>query len=492
LEGHYNSVIRGEPGKMQVLVDANGHAYHRQEQAPQPGASLITTIDSQIQFIVQDEMLKLVEKTNAAAISIIVMDPNSGAILAMANHPTFNPNRVNGSPASSWMNSSVGLTFEPGSTFKIVPIAAALEEGVTTPDEMIYCENGAIYVHGRRIKDHDPYGWLTVREIMQNSSNVGAIKLALLLREERLKKYIDRYGFGEKTMVDLPGEVPGTVRPVSNWTKTSIASVAIGQEIAVTPLQIVSLVATVANGGTRYKPYVVQKIQDAHGGTVEIRPKGERVMSTTTAQSLRGMLEDVVTNGTAKTSQLDGYRAAGKTGTADKIDPATGRYTKYVASFAGFAPAGDPRLAIIVVVDEPKGQYYGGQVAAPSFKRIAEKALRLMSVPPDFPRDTPHYTAVPRKGSKPSTPPSSRQREFKVLDVALSPVQAEGANPSTGLGSVVVPDLYGKSLRDATTESGSLGLEPVFNGSGRVIGQSPPPGSRVKPGTRIHFQLSLR
>jgi cell division protein FtsI (penicillin-binding protein 3) len=253
------------------------------------------------------------------------------------------------------------------------------------------------------------------------------------------------------------------------------------------------MVAMVANGGTLYRPYVVQKIQDPKGGTVEIQPKGERVMTATTAQSLRGMMEDVVTAGTAKGASLDGYRAAGKTGTADKIDPATGRYTKYVASFAGFAPVSDPRLAIIVVVDEPKGQYYGGLVAAPSFKRIADRALRLKSVPPDVPSYAPHFTASPgKKNSKPSSPPLERPQEFKVLDVALKPGTAAGKPTAASLDAVVVPDFFGKSLRDATNDSTNIGLEPLFAGSGRVIGQSPAPGTNVKAGTRIRFQLSPR
>ena len=489
LEASYNGPVHGQPGKILVLRDANGKIYQRQQEVPLAGANLTTTIDKSIQFIVEKELRAVAEKTHAAAISIIVMDPKSGAILGMANSPSFNPNDYRESPASSWMNPSVSLTYEPGSTFKMVTIAAALEEGLTTPDEQIFCENGAIIVHGRRIKDHNPYGLLSVREIMQNSSNVGTIKLGLRLGEERLKSYIDRYGFGQKTTVDLPAEVPGLVRDTSKWTKTSIASIAIGQEISVTPLQIASMVSTIANGGIRYRPYVVQKIQDPGGGTVEIKPKGDRVMSMTTAQHLREMLEDVVTDGTARASKLEGYRAAGKTGTAEKIDPATGRYSKYVASFAGFAPVTDPQLAIVVVVDEPKGQYYGSEVAAPSFKRIAEQVLRLKSVLPDVPWYTPHYSATPpKKKDKPSSTPGAKSPDFKVFEASL---RVSGAGEDSFPGGLVVPDLRGKSLRDAQAVADRLGLVPSSAGMGRVVAQSPPPGAQVKPGSRIRFRLSL-
>ena len=273
LEGSYNAVVRGEPGKFLLLVDAHGKSYEREQQMPQPGATLTTTIDKSIQYIVEQELRAAAEKTNATAISIVVMDPNSGAILGMANSPTYNPNKYKVYPQSSWsQNPSLALIYEPGSTFKMVTIAAALEEGLTTPDEKIFCENGSIVVFGRRIRDHNPYGMLSVREIMQNSSNVGTIKLAQRLGEERLRSYIVRYGFGEKTAVDLPAEVRGTVRDTAEWTKTSFASIAIGQEVAVTPLQIASMVSTVANGGTRYRPYLVQKVADPRGE----QPKSSR------------------------------------------------------------------------------------------------------------------------------------------------------------------------------------------------------------------------
>jgi cell division protein FtsI (penicillin-binding protein 3) len=492
LEGSYNPVVRGEPGKVLLLVDAHGRSYSADQQLPQAGATLTTTIDTSIQFFIEKELRAAAEKTHAAAISIVVMDPHSGAILGMASSPTYNPNDYLAFPQSSWsQNPSVALTYEPGSTFKMVTIAAALEEGLTTPDEKIFCENGAIVLFNRRIRDHNPYGLLSVREIMQNSSNVGTIKLALRVGEERLKSYIDRYGFGEKTAVDLPAEVRGMVRDVPEWTKTSIASVAIGQEVSVTPLQIAAMVSTVANGGIHYRPYVVQKVQDPKGATTEIKPGGTRVMSQTTAQQLREMLEDVVTDGTAKASQLEGYRAAGKTGTAQKIDPATRRYsaTKHIGSFAGFAPASDPKLAIVVVVDEPKGQYYGAEVAAPVFKRIAEQVLRNKSVLPDVPRYAPHYTATPeRTKEKPTPRPASRTEDYKVLDASM---RSDSDRPLE-VGEILVPDFSGQSFRQALDAIGKLGLVGKGSGTGRVVAQFPAPGARVRSGARVELKLSLK
>jgi len=494
LEGSYNVPVLGQPGQILVYRDARGNIYQREQPMPQAGSTLTTTIDRTIQYIIEKELAAAAAKTQAAAISIVAMDPNSGAILGMANFPTFNPNEYADAPPSTWINHSLSLTYEPGSTFKMVTIAAALEEGLTTPDEKIYCEDGAIVVYGRRIRDHNPYGILSVREIMQNSSNVGTIKLALRVGEDRLKSYIDKYGFGKKTSVDLPAEVGGLVRPTSQWTKTSIASIAIGQEISVTPLQIATMVSTVANGGTRYTPYVVQKIQNPLGGTTEIPPRGSRVMSPETAQHLREMLEDVVTDGTAKTSKLEGYRAGGKTGTAQKIDPVTRRYSssKYVASFAGFAPVSDPRIALVVVVDEPKGQYYGGEVAAPVFKRIVEQVLQMKSVVPDVPQAPPHFAVTPEK-AKPQPAPKAVPvvPEVRILDASLT---SPGRVDTTvlELGEIVVPNFIGQPLRQASDESDRLGLEAITYGSGKVVGQSPPPGAHVRPGSVIRFQLSLK
>lgn len=494
LESKYNKRVQGQEGKILMLRDAHGKSFQREEQVPQAGANLTTTIDKSIQFVVEKELKAAADRTHAEAISIIVMDPRSGAILAMANAPMFNPNEYASFPKSSWINHSLSLSYEPGSTFKMVAIAAALEEGLTTPDEIIDCQNGSITLGRRTIKDHDPYGLLSVREIIQNSSNVGTIKIAQRLGDDRLAAYIKRLGFGQPTSVDLPAEIGGLVWAVKDWEKTSFASMAIGQEIGVTPLQIVSLVAAIANGGILYKPYVMQKIQDPSGLVIkETEPSGHRVLSEATARQLQAMLEGVVTDGTAKASKLEGYTAAGKTGTAQKATPGKGYVGhKIVASFAGFAPASNPQLAIVVVVDEPKGRYYGGEVAAPVFKAIAEQVLRSRGVIPDIPNYAPKYTAAPAKKGK-ATPriPSIDVPEFKVLDAALvSPANAPA--DALQLGEILVPDFSGQSFKQALTEIGKLGLEHTITGSGRVIAQNPPAGSRVGPGARVQLKLSQR
>jgi cell division protein FtsI (penicillin-binding protein 3) len=493
LEARYKGVIQGEPGKILMFRDAKGTSYQREEQVARAGANLVTTIDREIQFIVETELKAAFERTRADAISIVVMDPGSGAILAMANAPNFNPNKYKAFKEETWINHSVSLTYEPGSTFKMVTVAAALEEGLTTPDEIIDCLNGLIVVAGgRRIKDHDPYGLLSVREIIQHSSNVGTIRLAQRLGDDRLASYVERFGFGKRTGVDLPAEVGGLVRNTKNWSANSYASIAIGQELSVTPLQIASMMSTIANGGTLYKPYIVQRIEDPLGGTTEIKPSGRRVISEVTAQQLQEMLEGVVTGGTGRFNQLEGYTAAGKTGTAQKALLGGGGYAsgKYVASFAGYAPASRPQLAIVVVVDEPKGKYYGAEVAAPVFKRIAERVLGNKAVLPDVPDYAPQYSATPKKGkskAEPRVPPAALP-EFKVLDAAL--ISPAGAGGELQFGEILVPDFSGQSLRQALVEAGKLGVEPVMTGSGRVFAQYPPAGSRVTAGARVQLKLS--
>jgi cell division protein FtsI (penicillin-binding protein 3) len=493
LERRYNGPIHGQPGNLLLLRDAHGKSFQREEKLPQAGSNLITTIDKNIQFVVERELKEAEARTRADAISIIVLDPRSGAILAMANSPTYNPNEYAAFDKSTWINHSLSLIYEPGSTFKMVAVAAALEEGLTTPDEIIDCQNGSITLFKRTIRDHNPYGLLSVREIIQNSSNVGTIKLAQRVGDEGLAAYVKRMGFGQRTSVDLPAEIPGLVWDLKDWEKTSFASIAIGQEIGVTPLQIVSFIGAIANGGILYKPYVVQKIQDPNGGMTEIKPSGHRVLSQTTARQIQEMLESVVTDGTAKASKLEGYTAAGKTGTAQKATPGKGYVGhKYVASFAGFAPAKNPQLAIVVVVDEPKGKYYGAEVAAPVFKRIAEQVLRSKGVMPDIPDYAPKYTATPAK-KKPAAPkaPAKEVPEFKVLEAALdSP--ADASEDTLQLGEILVPDFSGQSFRQALAEVGKLGLTHVITGSGRVIAQNPPAGSRVGPGARIQLKLSQR
>src|SRR5262245_11934549 len=275
LEYRYNSSVRGDAGSVLVMTDARGRSFNSVEHPVAPGANLITTIDEKIQYIVEREIAAAVETTRAKGISIIVMDPRSGEILGMGNYPTLNPNEYAKYSSQSWINRSVSHTYEPGSTFKIVTAASAFEEGLADPSELIDCQMGVITVFGRVIHDWKRFGLLTVKQILQNSSDVGAIKLGLRVGNERFAEHIDLLGFGKSTNIDLPGEERGLARPVSRWTKSSIGSIAMGQEIGVTPLQIVRMVSAVANGGILYDPYVVKKVQHPQKGILsETQPHG--------------------------------------------------------------------------------------------------------------------------------------------------------------------------------------------------------------------------
>ncbi len=489
LEYRYNGDVRGDSGRVLVMTDARGRSFDSVEQPVLPGADLVTTIDQNVQYIVEKEIAATAEKTHAKGVSIVVMDPRSGEVLAMGNYPTFNPNEYAKYSPQAWINRAVSHTYEPGSTFKIVTAASAFEEGLAEPSDVIDCQMGSIVVFGRKIHDWKPFGLLTVKQIMENSSDVGAIKIALRLGDERFADHIERMGFGKPANIDLPGEERGTARPASRWTKSSIGSIAMGQEVTVTPLQIVRMVSAVANGGILYQPYVVKRVQHAQNGVLsQTDPHGERVISSETAAKLQDMLESVVTEGTAKAGKLEGYTAAGKTGTAQKVEGGRYSQTKVVASFAGFAPATNPVISMIVMVDEPVGAHHGGDVAAPVFKRVAEQVLRYMSVPPDVPMYAPQYKIQQQKPLQPEKP--LRQRESRVMLVPAALTTSEIDPPQ--IGDVTLPDFQGKSLRQVTEECLKAGLRLQSVGSGAAVEQLPPAGVNVRAGARIQVRFSSR
>jgi cell division protein FtsI/penicillin-binding protein 2 len=496
LEYKYNASVKGNSGRIVIMTDARGRRFQTVQQPPAPGANLITTIDENIQYIIEKELQAGVARTHAKGMSIIAMDPRSGEILGMANYPTFNPNEYARYSPTNWINRALSHVYEPGSTFKIATAAAALEENLTTPDEIIDCQMGSIVLYGHRIGDAHKYGLLSVKEIMQNSSNVGMIKLGLRIGDERFATYIDRLGFGRPTNIDLPGEERGLTKPASRWSKISIGAISMGQEIGVTPLQILGLVSAVANGGILYRPFVVKKVQDPQQGVIsETESHGVRIISEATARQLQDMLEVVVTDGTARDSKLDGYRAAGKTGTAQKIDE-HGRYGghKYVASFVGYAPASNPSLALIVVIDEPAGAYYGAQIAAPVFKSIAEQVLRYKSVPPDVPSYAPEYKVE----EKPKREPERGLKPATTSPVALVSLSIVGGFSPRSLpdtpefGGIAIPDFSGKSLRQVTEECLKAGLRLQSIGSGAAVEQMPLPGSSVRAGARVRVRFSSK
>jgi cell division protein FtsI (penicillin-binding protein 3) len=387
IERRYEGYLHGEKRVAVLQRDALGRTVFPQgltEQAPAPGRSVTLTIDEVIQYIAETALEEAVTASHAKGGMIVAMDPRTGAILAMAVNPKFDPNVIRALTPDRWRNRVLTDAYEPGSTLKIFTAAAALEERVMEPDTLLFAENGQMAVANTLIHDHEKAGWLTFAQVIQKSSNVGAVKTALALGDQRTYRYLKAFGFGERAELDLPGETAGLLKDPGEWGKRSLASVAIGQEIGVTPLQIVTAASAVANGGWLMKPYVVSEIRDANGHVVaQFGPQvRRRPISADTARALNEILEGAITKGTGARAAVPGFRVAGKTGTAQKIDPKTGAYsaTLSVASFVGYLPAEQPRLTILVVIDEPQGEAWGGVVAAPVFRKVAEQALPYLGV----------------------------------------------------------------------------------------------------------------
>ncbi|MBI5671693.1 MAG: penicillin-binding protein 2 [Nitrospirae bacterium] len=392
VEHRYEPYLHGEKRMMVLQRDALGHTVFPKgmmERSPTPGHSLTLTIDEVIQYIVERELEDAVGRARAKSGTVIVLDPKTGAVLAMAVSPRFDPNAVSALSPDRWRNRALTDAYEPGSTMKAMMAAAAIEERVVRPNTMVFGEHGRMTVANTVIHDHERLGWISFAQVIQKSSNIGAAKTGMALGEHRLYRYLQAFGFGQRTEIDLPGEGVGLVRDPKDWGRRSVASISIGQEIGVTPLQMVSAVAAIANDGMLMKPYVVSEIRDADNHILrQIPPQAKRrVISPETARSVTKILEGVVTDGTGTNAAIPGFRVAGKTGTAQKIDPRTGTYSasRFVASFTGYAPADNPQLAMIVVIDEPQGDTLGGAVASPVFSRIGEQVLSYLGVPSNAP-----------------------------------------------------------------------------------------------------------
>ncbi|NOZ63425.1 MAG: penicillin-binding protein 2 [Caldiserica bacterium] len=380
VELFYDRYLKGEKGIIQAEKDGRRRILPSSRKTlvrPQEGYRIKLTLDEKLQYILEDELSKTHKKTGARASVGILLNPQTGEILAMASYPSFDPNRFWESSPSNYKNRAISMVYEPGSTFKVITMASALEEGVISPGKEIFCENGNFTLYNRTIHDHEPYGWLSVKAILWHSSNIGMTKIGMKLGEKKLYTYIRKFGFGEKTGIDLPGEEKGILRPYSKWSRVSIASIPYGQEIGVTPLQLVMGVAAVINGGYLLKPYIVKEIE--RSGESSLRRKKEvvrQVISSRTSEIMREMMVGVVERGTGRKAQISGYSIGGKTGTAQKYVPGKGYNSgKYTASFIGFLPASHPELLLLIVIDEPKTNHYGGEIAAPCFKRVIERVL---------------------------------------------------------------------------------------------------------------------
>jgi cell division protein FtsI (penicillin-binding protein 3) len=474
VEHSFKDYLRGTPGKVTLLKDARKGMYllgGDGANRAKDGRHVVLTIDSVVQFIAERALKNAVEKYRATGGSVVVMKPDSGDILAMASWPTYDPNHFRDFTPAAWKNRNVQDFYEPGSTFKIITAAAGLEERLVTPSQILDCANGAITIGNITIHEHDghQYGLLSFEDVIVHSSNVGTVRVGLALGQQRMYDWVRKFKFGERTGLLLPGESPGLVRRVSRWTQVSPASISIGQEIGATPLQIVRAVGAVATGGMLVQPRIVERVVDDEGHTVYEPPRAQpqRVMSEKTAAVLNEILKNVVVRGTGEKAALAEHVVAGKTGTAQKAIGRLGYVDgRYVGSFAGYVPADRPRLAILVVIDEPHGEHYGGTVAAPAFREIAEATLRYMGVPP-------------------SLPSRSINADRPLLAAFSQPRPHVG--PASG-----VPDLRGLDARAAISRAVSSGLTVRTVGSGVVISQEPQPGGALPAHRSVVLRLEAR
>ena len=455
LEAHYDRVVAGRAGRRTVLRDAHRNTLLSPRLATVealPGADLHLTLDATVQYIVEKELAAAVAKFHARGGTAIVMDPSTGAVLGMATLPSFDPNRFAGANPGRWKVGAVTDAYEPGSTFKMVTAAAVLAEGLLTPDDVLDCEMGGITLAGVLIRDHQAYGQLSVRQVLAKSSNVGMIKLALLLGQQRLYQEVRALGFGERTGVDLPGESPGIVRPLRSWSALSKAYVSFGQEVSITSLQLARAMGSVANGGRLLRPHVVAAVASEGGREQLDEPFTQgQSMSPRVAAQLEELLAAVVEGGTGRQAAIAGYPVAGKTGTAQKV--VGGRYSHryFMSSFVGYAPIGDPRLVGVVALDEPWPLYYGGQVAAPAFAAIARQVLLYWGVPP-------RPTALP-----PPAPLAPEPLDIPSIELASTPPRPTPATLGeldAGEGDAIdgpVPAGWGE---EAGPESAPAGVAP--------------------------------
>ena len=570
MEQKFDGRLHGQPGRMYAAMDARRHVLGSTEHEPEPGENLVLSIDENIQFLAEKALDAAMQRTRAANGTVVIQDVHTGQILALAIRPTFNPNDFRHTTPALLRDHAVSDVYEPGSTFKLVTYAAALDQHIVKPDDMIDCQGGAITFNGRTIHDDksDHYGVITVHEALEHSSDVAAVKLALRMGSDHFYDYIHNFGFGTKSGLELPGETRGLLRIPAHWGSTSIGSIAIGQEVAVTPLQLVSMVSTIANGGVYLPPHVVISTQAKDGkitgqaggqsgnqGTQLVAqpfhageelpnplpPGARRVISTMSAAQMRKMMEGVVLYGTGKQAQLNGYSSGGKTGTAQKIDPATHTYSKtmHVASFAGIAPVNSPVIAVAVVLDDPKGggvSYYGGAASAPVFTQVAQQTLEYLGVPHDvdvhairpssktlsakdeepqqeetgdanelmaalndLPADDPLResinnartaaagpssvkTTANKQAEKADKPAPKITPEAPKTDSAPTPQLVSVALPAN---TVKVPSLIGLPVRQVVEQAALAGLNLQVTGRGLVRSQEPAAGSAVQPGTQI-------
>ncbi len=479
IEKVYDGLLRQSPRTTTAFRDGGRRKIWLRETpppVPEERYGLQLALDGYLQSVSEQALAKAVEKHQAAAGQVILMDAHTFEIMALAVWPGFDPNNYGSHQPAEWRNRAITDAFEPGSSFKTFLLAAVLDVKAAKPEDRIFCENGRIQVASHIIRDVHPHGWLTVAEVLKFSSNIGALKLADALGAERFYRYLDQFGFGKKTGVDLHGEVSGTLRPLASWRPIDLAVTAFGQGVTVTGLQLTCAVAAIANGGVLKTPRVAKAVVNAQGQLVKVLGQDEerRVLSPATAAKLRELMQGVVEpGGTGTKAVLAQYTTAGKTGTAQVVEPGTRRYSadKYTSVFVGFAPATHPRLVLTVVIHEPQPEHYGGVVAAPVFREVMEKALPYLGVLPD---------------KKPEEMPQM----VKMVSTTRHEGVAEGS-PMTSLedGKVMVPNVQGLSLKAAVMLLKESGFSVRHEGRGRVVRQRPEAGALVPKGAAVQIQL---
>jgi cell division protein FtsI (penicillin-binding protein 3) len=482
LESTYDAQIRGKAGTILVHTDARRHAYARAERPPTTGSSIELTVDEYLQHIVERELHRGVLENAALGGSAIVMNPHTGEILAMANEPTFNPNAYRDFDDAARRNRAIQDLYEPGSTFKVVTASAAIDERVLSTDALIDTNPGRLTIGPRVITDDSGRnnGVLSFTKVIVKSSNIGAVKIGFKVGTERLSRFVGLYGFGHQVSPDFPAENPGIVWKPEKWTETALASVSMGYQVAVTPLQMVAAVSAVANGGLYVEPRVVRAMY-RDGRRYQLAPKVlRRTIAADTAATLTTIMEQVVSDGTAKRAQIPGYTIAGKTGTAQKLINGRYSHSDHYASFVGFIPSRAPELAVVVVIDSAKGPNgdHGGTVAAPIFRSIAEGALQYLGIPPSIDPMPPVLVA---RRDAPDTGGGA-------ADPAARPVVSLVADDPPG----GFPDLRGMSARDAMRKLVKLGITARASGDGIVVSQDPAPGTAIDAESVCRLVLQRR
>lgn len=513
IEYGLNTKIAGAPSTVMIDEDARRRTFHSTGSVGPGGDDVVLTLDSSIQFIAESALAEAVANHHAQGGVVVVENPATGEVLAMASSPTFDPNEFEKVTAEQRRNRAIQWVYEPGSMFKVVTYSAALEDGKVSPEEMIDCQNGSITIFGHVIHDDERLGVMTVEQALAHSSDVAAIKVGMRVGQDRMYHFIRQFGFGTQTGIELPGEEQGLIEPVERWSAISIGAISIGQEVGVTALQVLTAFSIIANGGVLIPPHVVQ------GPAAGPVAGQHRVVSERTAEIMRHMLATVVSQGTGRNAQLDGYSAAGKTGTAQKI--VNGRYShsQFVASFVGFAPVDHPAIAVLVSIDNPEGPYHGAEVAAPVFKTVAEQTLASLNVPKDLPEQL-----LARTKASPAAAPTPHEPTPSIMSTLALPTEATmrvapGTERLVGgrLGSarledvalvsrpdglsaapvviqngpqVTVPDLSNLAVRSALRSCDAIGLELEAIGSGLATEQDPPAGTRVPLHARIQVWFS--